>query len=268
MTDHELHHALARLDRLRLSPALADDDWEMALENEYALRAREIEFIERERAHVAPTARETPTTTSEFRCWFSKLGARDPDPLFAWLAERASLAQLQWFLRQELAGESGFVDLVALIQLHMPVRAKLELARNYWDGVGRGASCAMHDPVRDRLANVLGGTPAPLLWEALAVGNLVAGLAANRRYAYHAVGALGMALLTDPTEILQVDAGLERCGVAARAREYCSLHAGLGVEHARTWSSEVIEPMIAPALVHTPAIAARSASPREPPRTS
>ena len=46
---------------------------------------------------------------------------------------------MRWFLTQEAAGEAGFDDLVAMTQVKLPARAKLELARNYWDEMGRGA---------------------------------------------------------------------------------------------------------------------------------
>jgi hypothetical protein len=47
--------------------------------------------------------------------------------------------RLKWFLTQEAAGEAGFDDLVAMTQVKVSDRAKLELARNYWDEMGRGA---------------------------------------------------------------------------------------------------------------------------------
>ena len=46
--------------------------------------------------------------------------------------------QMRWFLTQEVAGEAGFDDLAALTQVKMPQQAKLEIARNYWDEMGRG----------------------------------------------------------------------------------------------------------------------------------
>ena len=60
-----------------------------------------------------------------------------------------------WFLTQEVAGEAGFDDLLALTQVKMPVTAKLEMARNYWDEMGRGRETAMHGPLLERLASYL-----------------------------------------------------------------------------------------------------------------
>ena len=100
---------------------------------------------------------------------------------------------MKWFLTQEVAGEAGFEDLTALTQLKLPTRPKLELARNYWDEMGRGNPKAMHGPLLAALAKHLELEPLPetTVTEALALANTMAGLAANRRYAYQSVGALG-----------------------------------------------------------------------------
>ena len=60
-----------------------------------------------------------------------------------------------WFVTQEVAGEAGFEDLLALTQVKMPVTAKLEMARNYWDEMGRGRVGGMHGPLLERLAGYL-----------------------------------------------------------------------------------------------------------------
>ena len=59
-----------------------------------------------------------------------------------------------WFLTQEVAGEAGFDDLLAMTQVKMPVTAKLEMARNYWDEMGRGRDTAMHGPLLERLGKL------------------------------------------------------------------------------------------------------------------
>ncbi len=58
------------------------------------------------------------------------------------------------------AGEAGFDDLVAMTQVKLPVSAKLELARNYWDEMGRGNPKGMHGPMLDVLAQTLAVEPA------------------------------------------------------------------------------------------------------------
>ena len=249
MSSEELQRALSALNRARFAPALPTDDPREALATEYALRLREVAFLEEERAAIAAQAATAPDDAEGFVGWFEALRETGPgqhDPLFPWIAEHATLEQLRWFLRQEAGGEAGFEDLVALAQLKLPERPKLELARNYWDEMGRGAPKGMHGPMLARLERELRlDAGEPIVWESLALGNVMAGLAANRRYAYHAIGALGVVELTAPGRSALVNAGLRRCGVAPHARQYYALHATLDVKHSAAWNAEVIAPLVA-----------------------
>src|SRR5690349_7168113 len=104
-----------------------------------------------------------------------------------------------------------------MTQVKLPKRAKLELARNYWDEMGRGNVKGMHGPMLETLSNALMLQPCmeETVWESLALANAMAGLAGNRCYAYHAVGALGAIELTAPGRSTCVAAGLRRLGVSA-----------------------------------------------------
>jgi hypothetical protein len=249
MYDDVLHAELTRLNRARLAPAPPSSDWRAALDREHHQRVLELEFLERELAAVRDQARHAPATGRGFVAWFEALVETGPgqgDPLFPWLATAASLDDLTWFLKQEVSGEAGFDDLVALVQLRMPEQAKLELARNYWDELGRGSSRGMHGPMLQRLANALrlDAHPATIVWEALALANTMAGLASNRRYAYQAIGALGVIELTAPGRAALVNDGLRRCGVAPHARQYFALHATLDIKHSEAWNREILRPLV------------------------
>jgi hypothetical protein len=210
----------------------------------------EGKFLEESRQAVATRAAEAPKEPQKFIAWFERLKEDGPgqgDPLFPWLAEECSMQQMKWFLTQEVAGEAGFEDLTALTQLKLPTRPKLELARNYWDEMGRGNPKAMHGPLLAALAEHLELTPLPetTVTEALALANTMAGLAANRRYAYHSVGALGVIEMTAPGRSAATSAGLKRLGVKAGNRHYFALHAILDVKHSMAWNSEAIAPLVA-----------------------
>ncbi len=78
------------------------------------MRTLEGEWLEVERAAVAPLVRGVPRRGNDFVRWFDALrngGPAQGDPLFDWLAERATLDELRWFMRQELAAEAGLDDL-------------------------------------------------------------------------------------------------------------------------------------------------------------
>src|SRR4051794_40706358 len=83
---------------------------------------------------------------------------------------------------QEVAGEAGFDDLLAMTQVKMSVQAKLEMARNFWDEMGRGREKGMHGPMLERLAAYFEVAPTPetVLPESLALGNTMIALARHR----------------------------------------------------------------------------------------
>ena len=193
---------------------------------------------------MAATAAEAPDDPTRFLAWFEdleRIGPGQRHALFPWLRDHAAMEQMRWFLKQEVAGEAGFEDLTALTQVRMPQRPKLELARNYWDEMGRGQAKGMHGPMLDHLAAKLGLLPAleATVWEALALANTMTGLAYHRHYAFQAVGALGVVELTAPGRAGMVARGLKRLGVPDEHRHYFSLHAILDVQHAASWNAEV-----------------------------
>lgn len=246
-----LHRQLHAFNGRRHAPRIETEDWQELLVEEFELRASEIRFIESERTLVRRRAAQAPTEPERFVAWFEDLGAVGPgqgDPLFPWLASEASIDDMRWFLFQEMAGEAGFDDLVALSQIKLPARPKLELARNYWDEMGRGNEGGMHGPMLERLAHEIGldelaRTTTPV-WESLALSNTMIALAQNRQYAYQSIGALGVIELTAPGRASLVNEGLVRLGVRGEARRYYALHATLDVKHSLAWNREVLAPLV------------------------
>lgn len=246
-----LQRSLVELNELRFRPQVASDAEPFAPDFalEYELRGAEATFIEGERAAVSVMINGVPSEAHAFVHWFEELrnvGPGQNDHLFPWLANEASLSEMRWFLGQEVAGEAGFEDLLALTQVKMPKLAKLEMARNYWDEMGQGNSKGMHGPLLEVLARSL-DLNFPLhdvAWESLALSNLMAGLACNRPYAFHSVGALGVIELTAPGRANFVNAGLKRLGVDPAARKYFALHATLDVQHSAAWNREVLLPLV------------------------
>ena len=246
----ETQRRLARYNEKRLRPAWASDHWRVDLAEEQQMKTLEAEFVERERRGVAAQAKSAPLEPCEFVRWYEDLRAAGPgqgDPLFPWLAETASRAEMRWFIEQEIGGEAGFDDLVALTQVRMGTVAKLELARNYWDEMGRGNRKAMHGPMLSAVGRALGAqsTVGTTVWESLALTNMMVALAANRRYAYQSIGALGVIEMTAPGRAIYVAQGLERLSVSSKARHYFAVHAVLDVKHSVAWNREIIHSILA-----------------------
>lgn len=240
---------LAAWNRRRLAPAFPGDDWRATLDRDTAMLRLEGAFIEELRAEVIDEAADVPTDPDGFVAWFENLkdvGPGQGDPLFPWLAETATRDELRWFLQQEAAGEAGFDDLVALTQVKLPTRAKMELARNYWDEMGRGNVKGMHGPMLNGLVETLDLDPRieTTVWESLALANAMTAFATTRRYAWHSVGALGVIELTAPGRSACVARGLARIGLSERERRYFALHAVLDVKHSEDWNREALRPLV------------------------
>jgi hypothetical protein len=259
LTD-SFQRGLAHWNRERLQPAFPAADWQKILERDLRMTRLEGGFLEELRAEVVDAAAAAPTDPDDFIAWFEDLKQSGPgqdDPLFPWLAEQASAEQLKWFFEQEAAGEAGFDDLVALTQVKMPVQAKLELARNYWDEMGRGQREGMHGPMLDALVETLRVDPVieNTVWQSLALANAMTALATSRRYAWHSVGALGVIELTAPGRSALVAQGLKRIGLSNRERRYFDLHAVLDVKHSADWNREALRPLVAEDPARATAIA-------------
>jgi len=246
---HTFHSRLARFNAARLLPNAGDCDWELGLAEETANRIAEERFIQGMQREVAGRLAGLPTDARQFMQWFEELRHSGPgqnDALFPWLAELASMGQMKWFLTQEAAGEAGFDDLVALTQVRIANRPKLEMARNYWDEMGRGHERGMHGPMLSATVDELHLMPSipTTCHESLALANLMVGLAANRRYAYQSIGALGVIEMTAPGRVSHVNEGLRRLDAPMVARKYFQLHAGLDIQHSKAWNEEVIAPLV------------------------
>lgn len=245
----DFQQRLSHWNRDRLAPGFPDD-WDAQFRDDQAMTRLEHGFMEELRAQVRERAEQAPTDPDNFIAWFEGLKENGPgqnDALFPWLAEQATRDEIRWFLTQEAAGEAGFDDLVALTQIKLPTSAKLELARNYWDEMGRGNERGMHGPMLSQLVEILDLSPTieTTAWESLALANAMTAMATQRVYAWHSVGALGVIELTAPWRSAHTAAALKRIGLSQSERRYFDLHAVLDVKHSRDWNELAIKPLVA-----------------------
>jgi len=244
------HRKLADFNETRLAVGRPSISWRDTLALEFEMRITEGQYLEALRHQVAPLLPSPDSDPPEFVRWFESLVEHGPGqnhPLFNWLEAEADSDELRWFLTQEAAAEAGFDDLVAYAQVKLPMQAKLECARNYWDEMGHGKERAVHGLLLDRMVQELGLTPArdDTVWESLALSNTMVGLATTRRYAYQALGALGAIEVTAPGRVKKVSAAMKRVGMSPGTRAYFDLHAALDISHGRAWIKEVIGTLVA-----------------------
>jgi hypothetical protein len=241
---------LANYNGRQLQPGFPSETWREEIDEYAQVTRAEGEYIEAVRQEISPLLADIPSEVDDFIEWFEELRETGPgqgDPLFPWLSDVASREDMLWFLTQEVAGEAGFDDLLAITQVKMPVTAKLEMARNYWDEMGRGRDAAMHGPLLERLATYLeiDAQPEHVVPESVALGNAMLALARSRRYCFQSIGALGVIEMTAPTRAGFVDAGLKRLGIPTKKRLYFTLHAVLDIKHSECWNREVLRSLVA-----------------------
>jgi pyrroloquinoline quinone (PQQ) biosynthesis protein C len=245
----DFQRALSYWNRDRLAPQFPGAAMAGRIDRDARMMRLELGFLEDLRADIADEAAAAPTDADGFIAWFEALEEKGPgqhDRLFDWLEAEATIDDLKLYLTQEAAGEAGFDDLVALTQVRLPDRPKMELARNYWDEMGRGNPKGMHGPMLHYVVETLGLTPEidTTCWESLALANAMTAMAANRSYAWHSVGALGAIELTAPARSAAVSRTMRRLGFDARMRRYFDLHAVLDIKHSEEWNKEAIRPAV------------------------
>jgi hypothetical protein len=247
---HAFHTRLAKYNSSRLEIGSPGVSWEndelLALE----YRMHEGRYLEGLRTSVSTLVPQHTHSPDHFARWFESLaefGPANHHPFFDWLENDATLAQMKWFLNQEIIVESGFEDLIAYTQIGLPEQAKLECARNYWDEMGRGKPGATNSVLLIRMIDGLNLKPCieTTVPESLARSNMMLGLATTRRYTYHSLGALGAAELTASLRAAKVSLGMQRLGLSPWIRSFFDLNTALNVAHLRSWISDVIRPLVA-----------------------
>jgi hypothetical protein len=162
----------------------------------------EERFLQRARAEIASRAGRAPSDATGFVAWFEQL---------------------------EKDGPGQRDPLFAWLEHH----ATLEQFRWFLRQEAAGEARPDRELGFDQATE-----PVP---EAVALGNLLAGLAFNRRYAFHAIGALGVVELTAPRRLACVSRGLERLGVDPDARQYYATSDAL---HFKAWNVEVLGALV------------------------
>lgn len=177
------------------------------------------------------------------------LAARDRLPeAYEWVARSASWDEVVRFLALEGGPDGGFDDLVAMCQVGLTGRAKLELAQNYWDEMGNGALPAVHTALHDRLVAAIGMPRIPLssqpeaALERAALGGL---LSTNHWLQPEMLGALGLIELQAGPRCRKVLAAFDRLGAPEEAYPFYVEHAEVDPRHGRDWLDNAITPVVA-----------------------
>ena len=213
-------------------------------------RPWEKELLRRVHRESALTASDLPADPTEFAHWYQLAAFNHPlyeHDLYAFLASEATHSQLDWFLRMECAGEAAFDDLVALAQVGTRGEVKMEMAKNYWDEMGRGRDQAVHTHLFHQLIDDLhisAPDASELPWEVLSGINLMIWSCIHRRNVFRAQGVLGAVELLAPQRCTRVVHGATRLGIRKKTVVYYGAHAIIDIGHAEGWLTHVIEAQV------------------------
>jgi len=238
-----LHRTLARWNARRLHAEHPTLRWRDEIEDDLRMRSLEGEWIEAERSALSPWTRDVPRSPTAFQRWFEALvdeGAHHPASMLEPLAERATLSEARWWMRQELAAGAGLDALVSLTRLRMPDVP----------GVAPAAAAGETRRLVRRGHALRAESQGNVVWESLALSNLAVAFALNRRYGWHAVGALGAVALTAPVRMERMAEALVRLGIAGAEDD----RAGAGDETG-AWIREVLVPRVAEDAERAPLLA-------------
>ena len=234
LTIHELH--IGAIDRV--GPAVRWQHHPVVAE----LKGRLEDLLLADVDATAPAPRSGDAVTA-----MRALARRDlVPPVYDWLAEEASMEELVRFLALEGGPDGGFDDLVAVCQVGLEGEPKLELARNYWDEMGRGILAEVHTVLHQQLGAAIGMPAVPREEQPLsglrrtALGTT---LATNRYLQPELVGALGLLELQAGPRCRRVVRALTRLGAPAGAFPFYVEHADVDPIHGKAWLDKVVAPL-------------------------
>jgi hypothetical protein len=168
--------------------------------------------------------------------------------VYRWIAEEADLDEIVAFLALEGGPDADFDDLVALCQVGIRGVAKVALAANYWDELGRGDEQQVHTVLHDQLVEALAMPRIPRSEQpeaALERAALNGLLATNRHLQPEMIGALGLLELQAGPRCRQVVKGLRRTGAPAAALPFYQEHADVDPHHGKDWLDRAVGPLVA-----------------------
>lgn len=167
-------------------------------------------------------------------------------PVYEWVATDASWDELVSFLALEGGPDAGFDDLVAACQIGLRGEPKLELARNYWDEMGRGELDEIHTELHHDLCDAIDMPRVArdeLPTSALLRASLGGILATNRALQPEMVGALGLLELQAGPRCRQVVKAFDRLDAPAGAYPFYVEHRDVDPHHGKAWLDNAIAPL-------------------------
>jgi hypothetical protein len=207
----------------------------------------------KEEAEVDWTAHaDMPGTGAAFVDWLREVAhaheAWNHEFYVDFLAKRAGVEELKYYLAQETTLDPRFDDSLALIQIGTSGEVKLEIAGNYWDEMGGGKPAEVHTTLfAQALADI--GIDEAYLGSNISLvskisGNLSSAVCLKRRHFHKAIGYFGVTEYMAPHRFKCVVEAWRRNSLPPAGIIYHDLHIGVDAGHALGWLYNVVAPLV------------------------
>jgi hypothetical protein len=210
-------------------------------------------FLASEERQVDPTVLTTmPTEPASYKAWFFDMIHSHPaytHQLYKeYLAQHGTAEDLRYLLVQESTIDAATDDFIALMQVGMRGRPKMEMATNYWDEMGNGRPEAVHSLLFDNALRQFGISLAkpevPLETEALACGNLQLMLGLRRKHVHKGIGYFAVVEYMAPARFTKLMEAWDRLELGRDGADYHLVHIDVDQGHAEGWFENVVLPLI------------------------
>lgn len=196
-----------------------------------------------------------PQRKSEFGEWYLEVNLKhkqEVKPFFNYLAHKATLEELGFYICLEEKVDGSFDDMIALAQLGVQGKAKMIMAENYWDEMGNGHEHLVHTTMfaasADYMKNLFKdkhidlGSFLPTA--ALKNGNILMMYGLRRRYIPRLLGAIGILEDTASERFQSTVQGLERFNLPQEVVQYHRAHIHIDSKHGEEWLKHVLLPSV------------------------
>ncbi|MFV3288681.1 iron-containing redox enzyme family protein [Pseudomonas sp. NY11955] len=192
-----------------------------------------------------------PKNKEEFIKWYVGMERKmniDIRFFIVFLRSEARLEQIAYYICMEELVDGSFDDLMAIVQLGMPIEPKMVAGENYWDEMGNGEFSSVHTKMFKEssaymrcVLDKMGVTTNRPTLECLMNGNMLLMLALRREFNVRLIGAMGLVEGSAPVRFRATTEGLNRLRQPERVIAYHKAHITIDARHSRAWLEIVLD---------------------------
>lgn len=244
----ETQRELAAYYRYRLADPAERMTLSSEIGHDYRIRSLEDDWLEQEIRQI--DLGSIPVGREEFLNWYlrrEKQMNEDILPFVVFLQEKASIEQVAFYICMEEMIDGSFDDMMAVVQVGMPIECKMVAARNYWDELGNGDFSKVHTTMfkdsSSYLRSVLKQHSITIdrpPTECMMNGNVLLTFTFRPEYRLRLIGALGLVEGSAPRRFRATTRAMQRLRLPAAVIAYHESHIMIDTKHSKEWFDTVL----------------------------